>query len=157
MERFVRALSIVTMMFLCFVILAGPVDAEDRGTEAQAKALVAKAIAAYDAKGKSVFAEMTAPSTAFTQLDLYMFVIGPDHRTVAHGADASQVGRDVLAIKDAAGKLFGRELFDKATQKGTWVNYIYKDPETGKEEPKSSWVVRHDNYVFGCGVYRPST
>ena len=26
---------------------------------------------------------------------------------------------------------------------------------TGKEEPKSSWVVRHDGYVFGCGVYRP--
>jgi cytochrome c len=155
MERFVRALSIVTMM--CFVILAGPVDAEDRGTEAQAKALVAKAIAAYDAKGTSVFAEMTAPSTAFTQLDLYMFVIGPDHKTAAHGADASQVGRDVLALKDSSGKLYGRELFDKATQNGAWVNYVFKDPATGKEEPKSSWVVRHDNYVFGCGVYKPTT
>jgi signal transduction histidine kinase len=157
MERFVRALSIATAFLLCFVFLGGPVDAEDRGTEAEAKALVAKAIAAYDAKGKSVFAEMTAPNTAFTHLDLYMFVIGPDHSTVAHGADASQVGRDVLALKDANGKLFGRELFDKATQNGTWVDYVYKDPTTGKEEPKSSWVVRHDNYVFGCGVYRPKT
>jgi cytochrome c len=157
MGKFARALSIATTIFLCFMILAGPVDADDRGTEAQAKALVAKAIAAYDAKGKSVFAEMTAPSIAFTQHDLYMFVIGPDHKTVAHGADASQVGRDVLALKDAAGKLFGRELFDKATQNGAWVDYIYKDPATGKEEPKSSWVVRHDDYVFGCGVYRPTT
>jgi cytochrome c len=157
MERSVRALSIAATIFLFFVILAVPVDAEDRGTEAQAKALVAKAIAAYDAKGKSVFAEMTAPSTGFTQLDLYMFVIGPDHKTVAHGADASQVGRDVLALKDPTGNLFGREFFDKATQAGTWVDYVYKDPATGKEEPKSSWVVRHDNYVFGCGVYKPTT
>ena len=65
--------------------------------------------------------------------------------------------RDVLALKDADGKLFGRELFDKATQTGTWVDYVYKDPTTGKEEPKSSWVVRHDDYVFGCGVYKPTT
>ena len=157
MERFVRALSIAKAILLCFAVLAGSADAADRGTEAQAKALVAKAIAAYDAKGPSVFAEMTAPSTAFRQLDLYMFVIGPDHMTVAHGADASQVGRDVLALKDAAGKLFGRELFEKATQSGTWVDYVYEDPATGKEEPKSSWVVRHDGYVFGCGVYKPTT
>ena len=53
MERSVRALSIAATIFLFFVILAVPVDAEDRGTEAQAKALVAKAIAAYDAKGRA--------------------------------------------------------------------------------------------------------
>ena len=64
---------------------------------------------------------------------------------------------NILPLKDANGKPFGSELFDKATQSGTWVDYVYKDPATGKEEPKSSWVVRHDGYVFGCGVYRPTT
>jgi len=155
MEGFVRILSRAAALALCCVLLAGPGAADDRGTEAEAKALVAKAIAAYDARGMSVFAEMTAPATAFRQRDLYLFVIGPDHRTVAHGADASQVGRDVLALKDAAGKLFGRELFDRASRSGTWVDYVFQDPATGKDQPKSSWVVRHDGYVFGCGVYRP--
>src|SRR5262245_63094374 len=135
MQRFLRLLWRAAALVLCCVLLAAPVAADDRGTEAEAKALVAKAIAAYDARGKSAFAEMTAPATAFRQRDLYLFVIGPDHRTVAHGADASQLGRDVLALKDAEGKLFGRELFDKASRSGTWVDYVFQDPATGKEQP----------------------
>jgi cytochrome c len=82
MENFPRTLRALICL-MCIGFLAGMALAADRGTEAQAKALVAKAIAAYDAKGKSVFSEMTAPSTAFTDRDLYIFVIGPDHKTVA--------------------------------------------------------------------------
>jgi hypothetical protein len=92
MENFPRTLR-VFIGLMCIGFLAGMALAADRGTEAQAKALVAKAIATYDAKGKSVFSEMTAPSTAFTDRDLYIFVIGPDHKTVAHGFDATRAGK----------------------------------------------------------------
>lgn len=156
MEKIIRVLMMVITCLICTVSLAGLVMGADRGTEAQAKALVSKAIAAYRADGKSAFPKMTAPSTAFTKGDLYIFVIGPDHKTVAHGADATQIGKDVLTLKDVKGKPFGKALFDKATAKGAWVNYVYKDPATGKVEPKESWVVRYDNYVFGCGVYKPA-
>jgi cytochrome c len=142
---------------ITIAVLAGMALAADRGTEAQAKALVAKAVAAYDAKGKSVFSAMTAPSTAFTDRDLYIFVIGPDHKTVAHGFDATRVGQDVRALKDATGKPIGKEFIEKATQAGAWVHYVMKDPLTGREEPKSSWVVRHRNYIVGCGVYKPAS
>ena len=131
--------------------------AADRGTEAEAKALVAKAIAAYDDKGKGVFSEMTAPSTAFTDRDLYIFVIGPDNKTVAHGYDASRVGQDVLNLRDATGKDIGMEFVQKATSTGVWVQYVMEDPLSGKEEPKKSWVVRHRNFIFGCGVYTPAS
>jgi signal transduction histidine kinase len=156
MEKIIRVLMMVITCLMWSVGLAGILSAADRGTEAQAKALVAKAIAAYEANGKAAFSKMTAPSTEFTEGDLYIFVIGPDHKTVAHGADATQIGKDVLTLRDASGKHFGKALFDKATPKGAWVNYVYKDPVTGKVEPKKSWVVRHDSYVFGCGVYKPS-
>jgi cytochrome c len=141
----------------CIVWSAEMAAAADRGTEAEAKALVAKAIAAYDARGASAFAEMTAPSTAFTDRDLYIFVIGPDHKTVAHGFDATRVGQDVLTLKDTTGKPIGKEFVDQATATGAWVQYVMKDPLTGKDEPKTSWVVRHDKYIFGCGVYKPAS
>jgi cytochrome c len=156
MEKVVQGLVMAITFLIGNMALAGVLSAADRGTEGQAKALVAKAIASYEANGRAAFSKMTAPSTDFTQGNLYVFVIGPDHRTVAHGADATQVGKDVLALRDVSGKHYGKELFDKATPQGAWVDYVYKDPVTGKVAPKKSWVVRHEGYVFGCGVYKPS-
>jgi signal transduction histidine kinase len=155
MESSLRTLQ----AFICvawIALSAGMAMAADRGTEAQAKALVAKAIAAYDAKGRSVFSEMTAPGTAFVDRDLYIFVIGPDHKTVAHGFDPSRVGMDVLTLRDATGELIGKKFVDLATPTGVWVHYVMKDPLTGKDEPKISWLVRHDDYIFGCGIYKPA-
>jgi len=40
-----------------------------------------------------------------------------------------------------------------ATPEGAWVDYFRVNPQSGKDEPKSSWVVLHDGYIFGCGVY----
>ena len=50
-----------------------------------------------------------------------------------------------------------KEFIDKATTSGVWLHYVVKDPLTGKDEPKSSWVVRHRSYIFGCGVYSPAS
>jgi cytochrome c len=156
MKRTVRELG-AFICVVCIGFLASAAVVVDRGTEAQAKALVARAIAAYDARGQSAFSEMTAPSTAFTDRDLYIFVIGPDHKTVAHGFDADRVGQDVLTLRDATGKDIGKEFVDRATPTGVWVQYVMKDPLTGKEEPKRSWLVLHRDFIFGCGVYSPAS
>ncbi|MND06499.1 hypothetical protein D3C83_279170 [compost metagenome] len=37
---------------------------------------------------------------------------------------------------------------------GEWVDYVWADPLTGAETPKSSYVVKHDGYIFGSGIYR---
>ena len=76
-----------------YVMSCGAVAAE-RATAEEAQAMVARAIAAYKAEGKTVFTKMTAPSTEFRDRDLYVFVIGPDHKVVAHGLDATRIGRD---------------------------------------------------------------
>jgi cytochrome c len=129
------------------------VGSDARGTAEEAKAMVARAIAAYDEKGEAVFADITAPSTMFIDRDLYVFVVGPDRRNVAHGADAGRVGVDLSTAVDVDGKPYGQEFFAKATEEGAWVDYKWKDPLTGQVQPKSSWVVRHDGYIFGCGIY----
>ena len=41
-----------------------------------------------------------------------------------------------------------------ATTNGAWVDYRWEDPLTGKVVPKSSWVVLHNGYIFGCGIYK---
>ena len=139
-----------------FCLLAVPAGAaEERGSAADAQALVARAIAAYDAEGAAAFAAMTSPSTAFRDRDLYLFVADAENRVVAHGMDSKRVGADLAAQVDAAGTAFGRLMTEQASAEGVWVDYVWLDPITQRQVHKTSWVVRHDGYLFGCGVYKP--
>ena len=117
--------------------------------------MVAKAIAAYDAQGTAAFAAMNPPSTEFRDRDLYVFVIGPDNHNVAHGLDPERIGGNTAQVVDAVGKPFGKEMIEKADERGVWIDYIWRDPLTNKNFQKSSWIVRHDGYIFGSGIYKP--
>ena len=131
--------------------------AEDRGTPDDAKAMVAKAIELYKAKGKGSFKIMNrGESTGFRKGDIYIFVFstGPDAKILVQGADQKRVGVDVAGLKDSDGKFFGKEMLSRVTADGVWVDYKRTNPATNKEEMKSSWVVLYDGYVFGCGVYK---
>ncbi|MBL8907217.1 MAG: cache domain-containing protein [Rhizobiales bacterium] len=138
-----------------FWLFAGAALAQDsRGTADEAKAMVAKAIAAFDAEGTAAFAAMTAPSKTFVDRDLYVFVFDKT-RLVAHGFDATLIGGDAASLADVNGKKFGVEFIEKATPDGAWVDYVWRDPISGKDVAKSSWVVSHKGYVFGTGIYKP--
>jgi len=128
---------------------------ETRGTAEEAQAMVARAIAAYDAKGTATFADMMPPSTEFRDRDLYVFVIGPDNHLVVHGIDAGRIGTNLAETVDSKGKAFGKEMIEKANEQGAWIDYVWRDPLTEKDVQKSSWIVRHDGYIFGCGIYKP--
>jgi cytochrome c len=135
---------------------ASPGQAQQHGTREQAEAMVAKAIALYDEKGKAAFEVMDqGAASGFRQGDLYIFVLGTgqDARVVAHGLDLRRIGEAVAALNDSQGKAFGKEMLARATPDGAWVDYLRVNPQNGKDEPKSSWVVLHDGYIFGCGVY----
>jgi cytochrome c len=150
-------------LMLRFALLAalvvaglGGARAEDRGTAAEAQALVAKAIQLYQDKGaKAAFAAINKRNGGFRDRDLYVFVIGPDHKVKAQGVDAGRIGLDAMTLKDSEGKLYGKAMIEAATPQGAWVDYVKLNPQTGIEEPKSSWVVKVDDYVFGSGIYKP--
>lgn len=138
------------------LIAAGAAAAETpRGTAEEAQALVARAIAAYDAQGDAAFATMNPPSTEFRDRDLYVFVIGPDNIVLVNGQDATRIGRDLMETVDVTGKNLGKEIVENASEEGAWVDYVWRDPLTEANVPKTSWIVRHDGYIFGCGVYKP--
>jgi len=138
------------------LMAASPAQAQAHGTREQAQAMVAKAIALYDERGKAAFEIMDQGAAGgFRQDDLYIFVIGtgPDARVVAHGLDRGRIGEVVAGLMDSRGKAYGKALLAGATPEGAWVDYFRVNPQSGKDEPKSSWVVLHDGYIFGCGVY----
>ena len=130
-----------------------------RGTAAEAQDMVKRAIAFFDKMGEKVaFDRFTQnPAPEFKKADLYIVVLravegGP---IVAHGETPSLVGRDVVKMLDAEGLNIGKAILEKVTAQGTWVDYKWKDPLTEKSMQKSSWVVRHKGYIFGCGIYKP--
>lgn len=130
--------------------------AEEEATALEARALVAEAIEVYDFQGAEAFFTNVAqkPRPDWFYGDLYLFVIRQsDGVNVVHAADPSIVGTDVRTLEDATGAPLGPILVDAATENGHWARYVWEDPATGEPAPKESWLVLHDGYVFGAGIY----
>jgi signal transduction histidine kinase len=123
------------------------------GNAIQAKALLNKAVSYYHQHGsENTFAQINEADGRFRQGELYVFVFDGQGTIVAHGADSSLVGTNRMDLQDENGKLFVKEILDLGEGGGT-VNYVWMNPESGKVEPKTSFISRVGEYRFGCGVY----
>jgi len=48
------------------------------------------------------------------------------------------------------------EMLNRLDQYGsTWIYYEFYNPETGNVDPKTTYLVKHEGYVFGAGFYSP--
>ena len=155
METTHRLLGLAAALLLAFAAPAAASD--DRGTAEEAQDMVARAIAHYDEMGaEAALARFNAdPAPEFLDRDLYIFVYGPEDAIVAHGVDPSLLGRTYSSFTDVDGKQFGEEMRQTASADGTWVDYKWMNPATGEVEQKSSWLVLHDDHLFGVGIYKP--
>jgi len=125
------------------------------GTEAEARALLDKAVALFQKDGAPAVETIGKPSGPFFQRDLYVVVIGPDHKIAADAAEPELVGSDVATLRDPLGKPWALLLQKQATEDGVVVDYEAKNPQTGRVEDKSAVAVRAGDYVFSCGYYLP--
>jgi cytochrome c len=150
MTRFTALLLAVPTL----LVAAHPAAAQ-RATPAEARALVAKAVAHYTEAGRAqALADFTAKKAPFADRDLYVFCIGPNRMISPHGATASYVGTSADAMKDAEGKPLGTALLDAAASKnGGSVRYRWVNPVSGKMEPKVSFVQKVGTDVCGVGAY----
>ena len=110
------------LVFSSLVLIAGPVLAAtqaERGTPAQAKAMLDKAVAYYNSNGrKKALADFTAKKSPFSDRDLYVFCIGPDHKLIANGGFREFIGLSADSLKNSAGKSIGQAGWDIAMKKG---------------------------------------
>ncbi|MCY4653920.1 MAG: cache domain-containing protein, partial [Dehalococcoidia bacterium] len=81
----------------------------------------------------------------------YVFVIDEDGYTISHHNPAIR-GRDPSLRVDATGYFYGDDL-RSATEEGKWVSYVFNNPASGRIESKHTWVVKHDEFIFGSGWY----
>lgn len=152
-----KKLVLSGMILLVLFGFAGIVSAaEKRGTAAEAEALVKKAIAYMKANGKeAAFAEINNPKGRFTDRDLYIFVYDMNGKCLAHGLNLKMIGKDLIELKDADGKLFVKERIDIAKTNGKgWQDYKFTDPISKTIEHKRAYVEKYDDLIVGSGIYK---
>ena len=114
---------------------------------------VQKAIAMYDRDGReATIAYYDSRESVDEQF--YLFLIGADDLYLAHPIFPHLKDTDIKDVVGSDGQELGKEIAE-ATEEGHWVDYLWPNPATGREEPKSAWVIRHDGLIFASGYYTP--
>ncbi len=130
------------------------VNAADRGTKAEAKAMAQKAAALFKEKGKDAFAVLNNKQGPFVDRDLYVAALDVSGTVVAHGANEKLVGKSLAQLKDADGKPFVQEIMAAVSaNKPGWVDYRWVNPVSKEIEAKSSYVDVQGGHGFMVGAY----
>jgi signal transduction histidine kinase len=147
------------LMMLALMALATFAHAETRGSKTEAEAMVKKAIAHMKAKGiAKTVEEVNARNGVFNNGDLYITIYDMNMKNLAHGANARMVGKDMIELKDMDGKYYMRERLQIITEKGKgWQDFKFVNPVSKEIEPKSMYVERFGDFIFGCGAYKPNS
>lgn len=129
----------------------------DRGTPAEAQAMLRKAVEHYNDVGrKQALADFTGRKPAFFDRDLYVVCISPNHITTANGGFPQYVGLTVDGLRAENGKPIGKAIWDATSSTGeASVKYFWINPVSGRTEPKIGFFQKVGEDVCGVGAYRP--
>ena len=137
--------------------LLAPALAQERGSKDDAKTLNDAAVAHIKKVGLEQAAKDFGSDRArWMPKDLYPFVMEFGGVMRFHLND-KMIGKNLLDVKDASGKEFGKEMVAIARGKATgWVDYEWTHPATKKIEDKSAYIQRvpSADLFVGVGVYR---
>lgn len=149
MKNFVR----VMVMMLFLTVFAGVASAAKEQDEA--KALVKKAVAFVKEQGsEKALAEFSNPTGKFVKGELYIFAFDSKGVTVAHGATAKLVGKNMINLKDSEGTPFVQNILKVGKQGGGWTEYKWTNPATKKIGTKATYVEPAGELILGCGFYK---
>lgn len=132
-------------------------SAEGGATRDDATKMVKAGVAAIKADGADkIYAEINNKEKKWIKEDLYLVVYGMDGKSLAHGANAKQVGLDLIDRKDIDGKPFIRERVELAKSKpnGYWQDYKFTNPESKKVEPKEMYCEKLAETIVCGGIYK---
>jgi cytochrome c len=124
-------------------------------TKDEVVAVVKKAVAYYQANGKvKALAEFNNKEGQFAKGEDYVDVHDINGVCVAHPISPAKVGMNRLDQSDSAGKFYVKDLVDAAKQKPSgWIEYVMKNPVSGKLENKVAYWEVHDGLIFKAGTY----
>jgi signal transduction histidine kinase len=131
--------------------------ASNEPTEKDAIAMAERGAAFMKANGKEeMMKKISGKDPEFLQGSLYVDMRDINTGIVlAHPVNPAIVGKDLTDVPDANGKKYRREIIELAAKKGKgWVDYMYKNPTTGKIEPKTTYILRVGDVVLEAGIYK---
>jgi cytochrome c len=126
-------------------------------TEKDAIAMAEKGAAFIKAHSKEeLMKKLAAKDPEFVQGELYVDMRDLKSGIVlAHPINPSIVGKDLTDVPDPSGKKYRREIIELAAKSGKgWVDYMYKNPVSGKIEPKTTYILRVGDVVLEAGIYK---
>lgn len=127
-------------------------------TARKTEALVDKAAALIDRKGKAAFAEFGVKGSEWFHGDTYLFVYDLNANVLLNPAFPAREGTNVHGQKDTNGKPFHDAMIQTAKATGSgWVDYMFLRP--GQSQPSHKWTyvkaVKIDGVpgLVGSGFY----
>lgn len=123
---------------------------------ADAIAMVDKGLSYIEKNGKeSLINEIKNKNPDFIKGDIYLYVRGIDGVILAHPFNPKLVGKNMLELPDADGKLYRKDIVNLAKSKGKgWVDYRYNNPVSKEIENKSTYVYRTGDIILEAGIYK---
>ncbi|GJI88702.1 cache domain-containing protein [Duganella hordei] len=146
----------LTAATLAAAVLCLPARAAEP-TEKDAIAMAEKGAAFIKAHGKEeMMKKISAKDPDYVQGSLYVDLRDINTGIVlAHPINPSIVGKDLTDVPDANGKKYRREIIELAARRGHgWVDYMYKNPTSGKLEAKTTYILRVGDAVLEAGIYK---
>jgi len=129
----------------------------ERGTPAEAKAMLQQAVAHYNEVGrKQALADFNAKKAPFADRDLYVVCIDSNSSITANGGFPQYVGASADLLRDADGKPVGRAIHAAGVNNNEGsVQYQWINPVNGKRESKITFCQKVGEDVCGGGAYNP--
>ncbi|MBC3936584.1 cache domain-containing protein [Undibacterium rugosum] len=121
-----------------------------------AVAMVEKGLAYLQKNGKDALVrEINAKNPDFIVGELYLYIRGIDGTVLAHPVNPKLVGKNLIELPDAEGKLFRKDIVELAKSKGKgWVDYRYNNPVSKQIESKSTYLQRAGDIILEAGIYK---
>jgi len=148
--------KIFVIIMICILVAGFAYAAAEKGTTQEAKAMVGKAVAFYEANGQAkAFQAFNDPKGKFVDRDLYIYVMDMNGKVLSHGTNPKLIGKDLLELKDSDGKAFVKEIIAAVKAKGNgWSDYKWTNPLTKKIDAKTAYFQKTGNVIIVCGAYK---
>jgi methyl-accepting chemotaxis protein len=155
---------LITLLVSCgvtclFSPAAFSADAPQSKETKQIVALVDKAAALTETKGKVAFPEFKKKGSEWLKGDTYIFIADMNGTILMHPANPELETKSILDVKDANGKAFMREFIETAKTNGSgWVDYMWPKPGEKSPSKKLSYIKRAklpngEMVLVGAGIY----
>jgi signal transduction histidine kinase len=121
----------------------------------EAMKMVSDAATAVTKDKAAALAEIGNPKGRFVKGELYVFAYDLTGTMAAHPINAKLVGKALLDVPDANGKMFRKDIIDGVKSVGmATVDYKYKNPQSGVIEDKVSYCKKAGELAVCAGYYK---